>query len=147
MGSVSRVGRIRSAGLFATVVGGLVLGGCGGDDDFKNEPRPPVPIQLSGVITEDEVSVQPKKLGAGPIVLIVSNQTDRAHTITLDGPSGREEVGPVNPQDTGRIQHNLEQGSYEVRAGSDQAVEEEIAPAELAVGPKRPSSSGDVLLP
>jgi hypothetical protein len=147
MGSVSRVGRIRSAGLLAAVGGALILSGCGSDDEFKNEPRPPIPVQLSGVITADEVTVQPREIGAGPIVLIVSNQTDQAHTITLEGPSGREEVGPINPQDTGRIQHNLNQGSYEVRAGSDAAVDEEIEPAKIAVGPKRPSSSGDVLLP
>ena len=144
---MSRVGRIRNAGLLAGVVGALLLGGCGDDEQFANEPRPPIPIQLSGVITESEVSVDPSQLGAGPIVLIVHNQTDQAHSVILEGPSGREEVGPVNPQDTGRIQHDLDQGSYEVRAGSDEAMEEEIAPAELKVGPKRPSSSGDVLLP
>lgn len=144
---MTNVGRIRSAGLLAAIAGALVLGGCGGDDDFENDPRPPIPVQLSGVITESEVSVEPREIGAGPIVLIVSNQTDQAHSITLEGPSGREEVGPINPQDTGRIQHNLDQGSYEVRAGSDAAVDKEIEPAKLAVGPRRPSSSGDVLLP
>ena len=147
MGSVSRVGRIRTAGLLAAIVGTLLLGGCGGDDDFANEPRPPIPLQLSGVITESEVSVDPSELGAGPIVLIVNNQTDEAHSVILEGPSGREEVGPINPQDAGRIQHNLEQGSYEVRAGSERAMEREITPAELKVGPKRPSSSDEVLLP
>jgi hypothetical protein len=144
---MTRVGRIRAAALLAGVLGTLVISGCGDDDDFENEPRPPVPVQLSGVITSDEVSVEPASIGAGPIVLIVSNQTDQAHIVTLEGPSGREEVGPINPQDTGRIQHNLEQGSYEVRAGSDEAVEREIPPAKLAVGPKRPSSSNEVLLP
>jgi hypothetical protein len=144
---VSRVGRIRTAGLLAAVLGAFVVSGCGGDDEFENEPRPPVPIQLSGVINDSEISVDPSNIGAGPIVLIVSNQTDRAYSVVLEGPGGREEVGPVNPQDTGRIQHNLEQGSYEVRAGSEEAVDQEIAPAKLTVGPKRPSSSGDVLLP
>lgn len=144
---MSRVGRIRSAGLLASVTSALVLSACGGDEEFKNEPRPPIPVQLSGVITDSKVSVDPSALGAGPIVLIVSNQTDQAHTVTLEGPSGREEVGPINPQDTGRIQHNLDQGSYEVRAGSEEAMEHEIEPAKLAIGPKRPSSSGDVLLP
>ena len=144
---MTRVGRNRTAALLAGVLGLLVLGGCGDDDDFENNPRPAVPIQLSGVITDTEVTVQPRSIGAGPVTLIVSNQTDQAHSITLEGPSGTEEVGPINPQDTGRIQHNLDEGSYEVRAGSDEAVDEEISPAKLAVGPKRPSSSDDVLLP
>jgi hypothetical protein len=144
---MSRRGRIRTAALLALSVGLLVLSGCGGDDDFENKPRPPAPIQLSGVITDGEVSVEPAKIGAGPIILIVSNQTQQSHTVTLDGPSGTEEVGPINPLDTGRIQHNLAQGSYEVRAGSDQAVEREIDAARLTVGPPRPSSSNSVLLP
>lgn len=144
---MTRAGWTRTAALLAGVLGALVLAGCGDDDEFENEPRPPVPVQLSGVINEDEVSVQPRSLGAGPIVLIVDNQTDEAHTVTLDGPSGTEEVGPINPKTSGRIQHDLKQGSYEVRAGSDEAQEREIEPAELAVGPPRPSSSNDVLLP
>jgi hypothetical protein len=129
------------------MVGALVVAGCGGDDDFENDPRPPVPVQLSGVINESEVSVEPREIGAGPIVLIVSNQTEQAHSVTLDGPGGTEEVGPINPLDTGRIQYNLQQGTYEIRAGSDEAVDEEIEPAKLTVGPPRPSSSNDVLLP
>ena len=144
---MSRAGRIRTAALLALSLSVLALAGCGDDEDFENKPRPPVPIQLSGVITDDEVSVEPAKVGAGPVVLIVSNQTGQSHTVTLDGPSGTEEVGPINPSDTGRIQHNLAQGSYEIRAGSDQAVEQEIPAAKLTVGPPRPSSSNSVLLP
>jgi hypothetical protein len=144
---MTRAGRTRHAVLLAGLLGALVISGCGDDDDFENKPRPPVPVQLSGVITEKDVSVEPRSIGAGPIVLIVDNQTDEPHTVTLDGPSGTEEVGPINPRDAGRIQHNLEQGSYEIRAGSDAATEGEIEPAKLAVGPPRPSSSNDVLLP
>ncbi len=144
---MTRVGRNRTAALLAGALCMLAISACGDDDDFENEPRPPVTIQLSGVITESSVSVEPAKVGAGPVVLIVSNQTQEAHTITLDGPSGTDEVGPINPLDTGRIQHNLEQGSYEIRAGSEKAVDQEIEPAKIAVGPKRPSSSNSVLLP
>ena len=144
---MTRVGRNRAAALLAGALSLLVISGCGDDDDFENEPRPPVPVQLSGVITDSEVSVEPAKIGAGPIVLIVSNQTEESHTVTLEGPSGAETVGPINPLDTGRIQEDLQQGTYEIRAGSDEAAEDEIRPARLAVGPKRPSSSDDVLLP
>ena len=142
-----RVGRTRTAALLAGALTLLVMSGCGSDDDFENKPRPPVPIQLSGAITESEVSVEPAKVGAGPIVLIVSNLTEEAHTVTLEGPSGTETVGPINPLDTGRIQHNLAQGSYQIKAGSEKAVEREIDAATLSVGPPRPSSSNSVLLP
>jgi hypothetical protein len=144
---MTRVGRTRTAALLAAVLGVLVLGGCGGGDHFKNKPRPPATVQLSGVITDGGVSVEPRTIGAGPVILIISNQTQQAHTVTLDGPSGSEEVGPINPLDAGRIQHNLDQGSYEIRAGSEQATDKAIPSAKLNVGPSRPDSSNDVLLP
>ncbi len=138
--------RIYAVGVITGVVAVSALAACGGDD-FENRPRPPVALQLTGVIGERKVTISPATVGAGPIVLIVSNQTEESHTVTLDGPSGTEEVGPINPLDTGRIQHNLEQGSYQVKAGSSKAVEREIDPAVLTVGPKRESSSNSVLLP
>ena len=43
-----------------------LAGGCG-EDDFENEPRPPVPMELTGVIQDDKVTVSPSKnIGAGP---------------------------------------------------------------------------------
>ena len=48
---------------------------------------PPVPVELTGVIQEDKVTVSPAKIGAGPVVITISNQTDGRHTITLEGES------------------------------------------------------------
>jgi hypothetical protein len=124
--------------------------GCG-EDDFENEPRPPVPIELTGVIQEDKVTVSPNgrngKLGAGPFLITISNQTADAHTITLEGDRITERVGPVNPEDTATIQKTLPQGDYEVRAGSEVAVPKEIEPAELEIGPERKDSNDRLLLP
>ena len=124
----------------------MLASGCGGDD-FENERRPSVPIELTGVIQERGVTVSPSKEGAGPFVITISNQTDEAHTVTLEGTSVEERVGPIQPQDTGTIQKSLNQGKYEVRAGSEQAVEKEIPPAELEIGPDRDSSNDELLLP
>jgi hypothetical protein len=125
----------------------MVVAGCGGDEKFANEPRPPAPVQLTGVVRDDKVTVSPNRVGEGPIILLISNQTDNPHMITLDGGSIKETVGPVNPLDTAKIQQTLEQGSYEVKAGSEQAVAKEIAPAILEIGPKRKSSRDTLLLP
>jgi hypothetical protein len=148
MGRISEYGRIRAGTL---LVGGAValtgLSGCGDNDKFANKPRPPVPLQLTGVITDSRVTVSPNRVGAGPVTITVSNQTQRSHTITLEGESIRETIGPVNPLDTGRIQQTLAQGTYESRAGSSQAMPKEIRAARLQIGPPRKSSSGDVLLP
>jgi hypothetical protein len=124
----------------------VVAVGCGGSD-FENKPRPPSAIELTGVIQAKKLSVSPAKVGAGPVVITISNQTKAAHTVTLEGESISERIGPINPLDTGTIQKTLQPGSYEVKAGSARAVAREIQPADLTVGKERKSSSNDVLQP
>ena len=125
----------------------LVAAGCGGGSKFENEPRPPAPIQLTGVIRDDKLTVSPNRVGAGPVILLISNQTQNAHVITLDGGDVKETVGPVNPLDTAKLQQTLSQGTYEVKAGSSKAVPKEIEPARLLIGPPRKSSRNELLLP
>jgi hypothetical protein len=131
--------------ILAAVAAGLA--GCG-DEDFENNPRPPVPMELTGVIQDDKVTVSPSRnIGAGPFVITISNQTDGDRTITLEGESITESVGPVGPLETATIQRTLAPGSYEVRAGSKRAQRKQIAPALLDIGKERKNSSGDLLLP
>jgi hypothetical protein len=132
--------------IFAAVAA-LIAAGCG-EEDFENQPRPPVPMELTGVIQEDKVTVSPSRnIGAGPFVITISNQTDSKHTITLEGESITEEVGPVAPLDTATIQRTLAPGSYEVKAGTGRAVPRGIAPASLDVGKERRNSNSELLLP
>jgi hypothetical protein len=139
--------RVRGVAIFAAVA--AVAGGAGcGDEDFENQPRPPVTLELGGVIQEDKVTVSPSKnIGAGPVLITISNQTDSEHTITLEGESIKEEVGPVAPLDTASIQRTLTPGSYEVKAGSARAVRRPIEPALLEIGPERRNSNSELLLP
>ncbi len=120
--------------------------GCG-DEDFANDPSPPVRVELTGVIQADRVSVSPRRLGAGPIRITISNQTEDTHTVTLEGESLTRRSGNVSPGDTTTLQNTLVPGSYEVRAGSERAVAKEIEPATLRIGPERPASNNDLLLP
>jgi hypothetical protein len=138
-------GRTRDALLL--IAGALVVGGCGGGNDFKNEPRPPVPVQLTGVVTDREVTVSPNRVGGGPVILIVSNQTQQAHTITLDGGGTTDTVGPIQPLDTAKLQSTLKPGTYTVKAGSPTATTRSIKAGTLSVGPNRTSSSNQLLLP
>jgi hypothetical protein len=75
--------------------------------------------------------------------------TGQSHTVTIEGGphNTTEQVGPINPQDTARIQETLDPGTYTVTAGSDKASAQEIKPATLHIGRRRRSSSGTVLLP
>ncbi|HZG50359.1 MAG TPA: hypothetical protein VEY90_12630 [Thermoleophilaceae bacterium] len=132
--------------LAGVAVAALLVAGCG-EDDFANEPRAPVRVELTGVIQEDKVTVSPAKVGAGPILITISNQTERARTITLEGGQVREQVGPVRPLEAETITKTLEPGEYEVRAGSPRAVRREIEPAVLSIGRQRRASNDELLLP
>lgn len=138
--------RVRKALLLIWTITLIWVAGCG-DDDFKNEPRAAVPELLTGVIKPREVIVSPNRVGAGPIQITISNQTDEAHTVTLAGASVEERVGPVNPQDTATIQKTLEPGRYEVRAGAEERGAGRIRPATLRIGPRRRESNERLLLP
>lgn len=132
----------------AAVVGVMiVLAGCGGGKDFANDPRPPVPLQLTGIITPKKVTISPNRIGAGPVVITVSNQTSQSRTLTLDGNGIQERVGPINPLDTARLQKTLRRGRYTVSAGSEAATARTIRPAKLIIGKERKSASDKVLLP
>jgi hypothetical protein len=125
----------------------ILVAGCGGSD-FKNEARPAVTLQLSGVIAKDKVTVSPSRnLGAGPFAITISNQTDQRHTVKIEGGSITEPPQPVDPGDTLTIKRTLDPGTYELSAGSEQAVPKEIQPATLKIGAERADSNSDVMLP
>ena len=122
---------------------------CGNESDYKNRPRPPAPIVVSAAINAEKVSVSPRKFGAGPVTLIVTNQTPKAQEITLetdelggDQPGLRQRTGPINPGDTASIKADLRTGTYRVAVES-RAIEA----AALRVGRARPSSQNDLLQP
>jgi hypothetical protein len=140
-----RQGRIRDVSLLLTSA--VFVAGCGGGSKFKNDPRPAVPVQLTGVVTDKGVTISPKLVGGGPVILIVSNQTNLAHTITLEGGGNTDTVGPIPPLDTATLQQTLKPGAYTIKAGSKQATASEIKPGTLTVGPDRASSSDQLLLP
>lgn len=132
----------------AAVLSGTVAA-CGDEDDYANEPRPPSPIVVSAAVTDGRVSVSPKRFGAGPVNLIVTNQTDRAQEITLEtdeiggsAPGIQQRTGPINPGDTASLKADLKQGTYKVGVDS-----QNIRAAALDVGDARPSAQNELLQP
>jgi hypothetical protein len=133
--------------LAAFGVAAIFVAGCG-DEDFENKARAPVRFELTGVIQKDKVTVSPaRNLGAGPFEITISNQTGQRHTVTLEGDTLKEQAGSVEPDDTLTIKRTLDPGTYEVRAGSEEAVPKEIKPAVLDIGAERKDSNSDLLLP
>lgn len=127
----------------------VLLGACGNEEDYANEPRPPSPIVVSTSINDERIAVSPESFGAGPITLIVTNQTSSAHEVTLEtdeiagnSPGIKQESGPINPGDTASLKADLEPGTYSVGV-SNGAIE----PATLEVGDARPSAQDKLLQP
>jgi hypothetical protein len=121
----------------------VLAGGCGGSNNRENEPRPPVPINVAIKIGDDGVDASPSKFGAGPIVLIASNQSTASHRLTLDGPRVRQSIGPINPRDTATLKVSVRSGEYTVSADGASSSK----PAKLTVGPPRRSAQGELLQP
>jgi hypothetical protein len=141
----------RTAALLALAVAiGLALGGCGSSSaDYRNDPRPPGPIVLTGYVDDRRVSVSPRSLGAGPISLIVANQTSTAQRVTLEsagatgsGPGLRQVTAPISPRDTATLKADVTPGRYTVHVGGDA-----IRAARIQVGPERASAQNDLLQP
>jgi hypothetical protein len=128
-------------------VAAAMVAGCGSGTDYKNEPRPASPIVVTASISKDAVSVSPTKFGAGPITLIITNQTSASQQLTLEITSGapgfKGRTGPINPRDTDELKANLDTpGTYSVHVDGSS-----IRAAKVTVGKKRPSAQNDLLQP
>lgn len=136
----------------------LALSGCGSAGTFANKPRPAVPVDLTVYINNSRVSLSPANVGAGEVIFIITNQADRAESLSVQPASagGRTlaNTGPIQPQGTAQVTVDLSRpGDYQLAStggGGSQAqgaTAPRIRPAALHIGPKRPSSSGVLLQP
>jgi hypothetical protein len=124
-------------GLVATVS----LTACG-SKDFANDPRPPAAIDVSARIDANRVAVSPAKFGAGLVSFTVLNLSSSPVRFEISGPrrGSTEEIPPDTPRS---LRINLAQGNYRATAGRGSSAR----PATITVGPERPSSQSEVLLP
>ena len=135
--------RARRWSAVATLIGvAVVVSGCGSDDDYENRPRPPAPIIVTASISDEKISVSPKEFGAGPVTLVITNQSSASQELTLDGPSLKQVTGPISPRETASLKADVAQGEYSVSVAGD-----DIRAASLEVGPERESAQNDLLQP
>jgi hypothetical protein len=127
----------------------VTVAGCGGGDDYANNPRPPAPINVTAAITDSKVSVSPQRFGAGPIVLIVSNQSSSAQEVTFETdelggsqPGRKFSTTPINPRGTATLKVDVRQGDWKL--GTKKGG---IRAAAVSVGKKRKSAQDDLLQP
>src|SRR5919201_4323178 len=125
-----RAQRLRTLPALALCSAALLVSSCGGSD-HRNANRPPVPINVSVQLSARKVSVSPAKFGAGPITLLVANQSGASQTVTIDGPRVRQSVGPINPEDTATLKVTVQPGAYTLATAEAAG----LRPARLTVGP------------
>jgi hypothetical protein len=124
----------------AALVVALAVAGCG-RNDFNNDPRPPVPAEVSVKVANSGVVVSPKEFGAGLVNFTVANLTTHTGSLAIHGPvnANTDQIGPYDAQ---TIKVQMTSGSYE--ASVDGIA---VRPFSFTVGPERPSGQNQLLLP
>jgi hypothetical protein len=118
----------------------LAFAGCG-SDDFENDPRPPLPLEVSVELGEDSVVVSPAEFGAGITNFTIVNLGDTTAAFAVDGPTS-DSTEEIAVGGTATLKTQLETGEYEASAEGTASE-----PFEFEVGPERDSAQNDLLLP
>jgi hypothetical protein len=143
----------RQAAVAACVLtAALGLAACGSSKhSYDNAARPAASIVVSAAIDNGQISVSPRKLGAGPITLVISNQSNASQQVTLEtadspggsGPGAKAlQTGPINPRETASVKADVKPGTYRLHVGADG-----VRAARIVVGRARPSAQNDLLQP
>lgn len=135
--------RIRCA---LVVVGALAATGCGDEEEHANRERPAASINVTAAIADGRIHVSPRRFGAGPIRLIISNQTASAQELTF-ATGGKaagvtQSTAPIRPSGTATLEVDVPEGNYELSAADDG-----VQPAGVKVGAPRASAQDQLLLP
>lgn len=157
-----------TAGVPLCLLAGLALlvAGCGAEERV-NDPRPQPPTRVSVSVTEDGITVQPRRIAFGPeptqqipqnrnagqppvrsdapldVVFVAANLTDLDSRLRVRGSGTDATSESLVANGNISLQTALPAGIYRVSAAGVPSAEN----ATLLVGPFRSSSENDVLLP
>jgi hypothetical protein len=142
-------GRFRHVRRIALLALVFAAAGCGSEPQRENLNRPPPLVVMTAAISEDVIRVSPRTVGAGPIELVVSNQSGSSQRVTFetDELGGRQGGNTASSSrivsgGTGRLKIDVREGTYAIRVADDA-----IRPARVLIGPKRESGQDRLLLP
>jgi hypothetical protein len=145
--------RIRIIGIVGACA---VVAGCGSaGGTAPTQPRPPSPVNLTVYVNDSKVSVSPSKVGAGPVVFIVTNQATKSEQLAISRTGHSSPIAstaPINPQGTTQVSVNFRPGDYTIatqRHGTDAQLSEQptIRSASIHIGSERPNGSNELLQP
>src|SRR5262245_20704880 len=119
----------------------LTLAACGGND-YENDPRPPVPEEVSIQVGSDDLTVSPKDFGAGIANFTILNLGDVPTGVSIDGPTEGATNAEIEPGTSAVLKMEMEQGDYEASA-----LDSNAKPFRFTVGSERESANNDLLLP
>lgn len=142
------------------VLAAVAVSACGsGGGHFANNPRPPSPVNVTVYINDQQVSISPASVGAGPVVFIVTNQASKALSLRVfQGNAAAAQsvvdTGPISPQATAQVKVDLNpQTTYRVATSvmaaneAATATTSPIRPALLHIGKPRASASNQLMSP
>jgi hypothetical protein len=145
---------------------GALLAGCG-PESHPNDPRPPLPVEVTVNVTNHAVQVAPESVavkgGGAPlsqnagvkepeanpdqplvVVFTVSNTTETDTALEIRGSGGFDKrSGPIVAHGNTTYKLGLQTDDYRLSAADIPAAK----PAPFTVGPERVSSQNDLLLP
>jgi hypothetical protein len=142
-----RARRVTSCAL--ALAGALGASACGAPATHPNEDRPPASINVTAAIVDGHIELSPRTVGAGPIRLLVTNQTDDPRTVTVQTnevggsqPGLKSSTSAIVPSGTAMLEVDVREGDYRVSTdGGD------IKAVAMKVGAERPSAQGELLQP
>jgi hypothetical protein len=103
--------------------------------------RPAPQLEVSASVNPDKVQISPDKFGAGVVNFTVANLSGSPITFSVNGPQKASTV-QIQPGAPDYLKMNLKEGTYQATVGNSK-----IKPATITVGPKRPNSDNQLLLP
>jgi hypothetical protein len=140
-GAVSRRRRALGAGLLAAT---LAVAGCGSSSHFVDNAKPAAQVDLIVYIDNDHVSISPNRVGAGPVLLFITNEASSSQRLSIRSTSGGAVAtsGQINSGQAAQLPTDLTRaGSYELLTGS------QARPAGLRVTRARPNATRSLLAP
>jgi hypothetical protein len=135
----SRGGRLAALAVVASLAA-LAVAGCGASSN-PQDPRPAPQLEVSASVNPDKVQISPDKFGAGVVNFTVANLSGSPITFSVNGPQKASTV-QIQPGAPDYLKMNLKEGTYQATVGNSK-----IKPATITVGPKRPNSDNQLLLP